>query len=58
MTMVSLFFYRDLINMEPKRKVETVPDTDEVFFVPEEEPTEAPHYENDPGWDNEDDYRE
>jgi len=56
--MVSLFFYRDLINMEPKRKVETVPDTDEAFFVPEQEPTEAPHYENDPGWDNEDDYRE
>lgn len=58
MTMVSLFFYRELMNMEPKRKVEPVQDTDEVFFLPERSPEEAPHYENDPDWDTEEDYRE
>jgi hypothetical protein len=54
MTMVSLFFYNELMKL--KRQAE--PATNEVFFVTETEPKDREHYEDDGDWYDEDEYRE
>jgi hypothetical protein len=57
MTMVSLFFYNQLMNLERKRR-DPSPDTDDVFFLAENEPKDREHYEEDGEWPDEDEYRE
>ena len=54
MTMVSLFFYNELMKL--KRHAE--PDHDDVFFIPETEPKDREHYDDDGEWPDEDEYRE
>lgn len=56
MTMVSLFFYNQLMNI--KRQADPAPDTDDVFFIAETEPKDREHYEEDNEWPDEDEYRE
>jgi hypothetical protein len=55
--MVSLFFYNQLMNLERKRR-DPSPDTDDVFFLAENEPKDREHYEEDGEWPDEDEYRE
>lgn len=58
MTIVSLFFRNQLLNLEPNRHREFAPDTDDVFFIPEREPNDREHYDQDGEWPDEDEYRE
>jgi len=48
MTMVSLFFYRELRKLDPNKNREPDGNDNE----------EVPHYENEPTWDNEEEYYE
>ena len=58
MTMPSLFFYNQLMNLETKRRKDPEPDTDDVFFIAEREPNDREHYDQDGEWPDEDEYRE
>lgn len=46
------------MTIEPKRRTEFTPETDDVFLVPEREPNDREHYDQDAEWPDEDEYRE
>lgn len=46
------------MTIEPKRRTDFTPDTDDVFFIPETDPKDREHYDQDTEWPDEDEYRE